>query len=437
MNFPFRHSLHLLVGGLCIALTMLIAFAHQGRRCQVSWDFLFNEPPPAQTGRPLYLQSFVSGGSTRLVHAASAIQRPDGVIQAFWFGGSREGHPDVNIFTATYDASSNSWNEEVVVVSRQATQAAEHRLVKKLGNPVAAVDRDGRIWLFFVSVSVGGWSGSSINLTVSEDQGRTWSPPRQLATSPFFNISTLVKGPPVLYADGSMGVPAYHEFLGKFSEVLRLAPDGRVVGKTRMTCGRLAIQPVLFPLDARNALALMRNTDGAFPRRAWSSRTHDGGKTWTEPARTDILNKDSAIGGLVAHDKIISVVNFSERHRNGLSLFLSRDQGRTWSFVHDVEPPRPPLAPEPFRRATAMSQGSTRLSQDDIARLAAATQCTAGRAQCNFRFDYPYLIQDRAGTFHLFYTWNRALIRHVAFNSAWLDQQPNQPLDVLMRRESK
>jgi predicted neuraminidase len=84
-----------------------------------------------------------------------------------------------------------------------------------------------------------------------------------------------------------------------------------------------------------------------------------------------------------------------------------------------------------------MSQGSTRLSQDDIARLAAATQCTAGRAQCNFRFDYPYLIQDRAGTFHLFYTWNRALIRHVAFNSAWLDQQPNQPLDVLMRRESK
>ncbi|WP_206323709.1 exo-alpha-sialidase, partial [Pseudomonas viridiflava] len=94
------------------------------------------------------------------------------------------------------------------------------KYIRKLGNPVIALAPDKRLWLFYVSVSVGGWAGSTVNAMVSSDMGANWSPPRQLVTSPFLNISTLVRAAPVFHADGSIGLPVYHEFLGKFAEYL-------------------------------------------------------------------------------------------------------------------------------------------------------------------------------------------------------------------------
>ena len=41
-------------------------------------------------------------------------------------------------------------------------------------------------------------------------------------TSPFVNVSTLVRSNPFRYADGSIGLPAYHEFIGKFAELIRI-----------------------------------------------------------------------------------------------------------------------------------------------------------------------------------------------------------------------
>ena len=43
------------------------------------------------------------------------------------------------------------------------TAQGVNRYIRKLGNPVVTRDAAGRIWLFYVSVSVGGWSGSAIN----------------------------------------------------------------------------------------------------------------------------------------------------------------------------------------------------------------------------------------------------------------------------------
>ncbi len=423
-------------GVVFIALCLFIAFRHQAK---LSASHVFIVPSVSQgheLDKSFYQTRFVSNGDTRLVHSATAVQREDGVIQAFWFGGTREGHRDVQIYTATYDPATTLWSEDAPLVTRQATQHAERRYVRKLGNPVAAKGQDGRLWLFFVSVSMGGWSGSSINLTLSEDNGRTWSQPRQLTTSPLFNISTLVKGPPVFYADGSLGLPVYHEFLGKFSELLHLTTDGRIRGKVRISSGRKAIQPVLFVLDQHSALAVMRNTDADMPRRAWASRTQDGGRTWSGVERTPILNKDSAVGGVSTQAALLCAANFSERDRSGLSLLLSRDQGRTWSFVHDAEPPRSSLPPESFPGDAAVQDQHAMLSTSAVASAARTTQCEPGRPRCDFRNDYPFLMQDNNGMFHLFYTWNRALIRHVTFNAAWLTAQGEQPLDVLIAREA-
>ncbi|PTN31616.1 exo-alpha-sialidase [Desulfonatronum sp. SC1] len=387
---------------------------------------------------PIYQARFVSDGLTRLVHAATAVQRPDGAIQAFWFGGSREGHADVRIFTATFDPDMQRWTDEAPLLSRQETARAERRHVRKLGNPVAAVDSQGRILLFFVSVSFGGWSGSSINLVVSEDNGQTWSKPRQLITSPFLNVSTLVKGPVVQHDDGTMGLPVYHEFLGKFSEYLHLDGQGRVLGKSRVSHGRFAIQPVVFPLGEQHAVALMRNTDSDRPRRAWTSRTNDGGRTWSVPERTKIMNGNTALGGTLSGTMgdvniLLTAANVTEYNRSSLALLRSTDQGRDWAVVYDVEPHQPSLSQEEFSEAvtrkTPVSEEDMPLTPETVAAAATEIQCEPGRPVCDFRFDYPWLLKDAQGRYHLFYTWNRAFIRHLTFNSAWLKFRPDQPLE--------
>ena len=43
--------------------------------------------------------------------------------------------------------------------------------------------------------------------------------------------------------------------------------------------------------------------------------------------------------------------------------------------------------------------------------------------RCHFEYSYPSLIRTRDGDFHLLYTWNRAYIKHVHFDPAWIDQR--------------
>src|SRR5262249_39394169 len=151
----------------------------------------------------------IPNASAPSVHSATAIELSDGTLRAFWYGGTREGASDVAIYTSAY--SGGAWTPESVIVRREQAQRQLQRYLRKLGNPVAGRDPRGRVWLFYVSVSVGGWAGSSINAIVSDDEGKTWSAPRRLITSPFFNISTLVKGPLVQLADGTIALPVYHE----------------------------------------------------------------------------------------------------------------------------------------------------------------------------------------------------------------------------------
>ncbi len=145
---------------------------------------------PPQTARvassaaPLYRAELLPNSTAASVHSATAAEISGGRLRAFWYGGSREGASDVAIYTSLYSPKEGSWSPERVVMTRELAQRQLRRTVRKLGNPVAGRDRAGRLCLFFVSVSVGGWAGSAINLMVSEDEGETWSPPRRLVASP-------------------------------------------------------------------------------------------------------------------------------------------------------------------------------------------------------------------------------------------------------------
>src|SRR5690606_3881615 len=104
-----------------------------------------------------------------------------------------------NIRGARFGADSQRWGTDFKLISRETTQRLLQRDIRKLGNPVIALAPNDRLWLFYVSVSVGGWAGSAINAMYSDDGGEQWSEPKRLITSPFFNLSTLVRNPPVFH----------------------------------------------------------------------------------------------------------------------------------------------------------------------------------------------------------------------------------------------
>jgi len=380
-----------------------------------------------QTGKavPEISTHFVSTQQNISTHAASLVELGDGRIRAFWFAGSREGAEDVEIKTAVYDPLKDAWSQECSIANRADTQRALLRYVKKLGNPVALRAPDGRLWLYYVTVSLGGWAGSSITAMTSQDDGASWSTARRLVTSPFINISTLVKGTPFLYGDGTMGLPVYHEFIGKFGELLRIDRSGEIIDKQRLSSGKSTLQPVMLLKNPQQALVLMRRS-GSSPKRVIATSTVDAGQHWSVPDKTMLDNPDAAISGVSLPDgRMLVALNDIEEGRDALSLEVSADGGTTWKTVYQFEDQRhDPTDVAYYLQATAESAKASEASitnATDYAKSAQRNKCES--QNCAYEFSYPYLIQARNGDIHLVYTWNRSFIKHVRFNTAWLDQR--------------
>lgn len=321
------------------------------------------------------------------VHAASLIALNDGAVRAFWFAGSREGAADVSIYSSVYDAKSISWSTPVVVIDRISAEKGLSRYIAKLGNPVPARLPDGRLQLFFVTVSIGGWAGSSISAITSDDEGLTWGNPQRLISSPLLNLSTLVKSPSIAFTDGLLGVPAYHEWIGRFGEFLRV-DAGRVIDKRRMSSGRSAIQPMVFVNDAQDASAYFRQTrSSGLPKQIPVSHTQNAGQTWQQSEDLAIANPNSAITGLALKSGArILVLNNIENGRYRLVLLMSDPKMGQWQTIEVLE--------------------------DDEALPDAQRK----------EFSYPYLITVDGDDAHLAYTWDRKKIRHHYFSGAWLKQ---------------
>lgn len=376
-------------------------------------------PPPNQPsadGRFRLNAEFVSSTPGQAVHAASLVELSGGGLRAVWFSGSREGAGDVVIKTSVMDAASLHWSDETTLLDLQRIQQGLWRYVKKLGNPVIARAPDGSLLLWMVNVSLGGWAGSSITWARSTDEGAHWSNPRRLVTSPFLNISTLVKGAPFFYQDGQIGLPVYHEFLSKFAEVLRIDPEGHVIDKSRIPASHNSLQPVVLPSTPEQAQLYMRSGDRAAVMR---SVTSDAGKTWSPSHATRWPNPDSALAGVVTADgQQWLALNPTAGNRETLALLHSPDGA---SF--DNATPWVVEAPTTPEKRLTVNQHE-RLLGDELrmrgasdaqvkAYVASAQRQLCGNGTCSLEFSYPYLLQSRDGYLHLAYTWHRTRIKHV------------------------
>ncbi|KFE55109.1 sialidase family protein [Pseudomonas syringae] len=383
-----------------------------------------------QVAKPIYTSRFASSGLVDFVHSSAVTALPDGSLMTVWFAGSREGAADVQVRAARFDASTGEWGAEQVLATRASTQQGTQKFIRKLGNPVVALAPDKRLWLFYVSVSMGGWAGSAVNVMVSDDFGRNWSTPRQLITSPFLNISTLVRSAPVFHADGSIGLPVYHEFLGKFAEYLYLSADGNVIDKFRISHGNNSLQPTVVPLDGQRGIALLRYA-GNTHHRVLATRTEDAGQTWSEPYPLDPSNPNSSLAAVATPEQgLLVALNDLRDGRFKLSLYGTDAKMDNWYSVRDLDKsPDPlggPFSPEAFKEIMGNefrgSSGTLRqpLEAQFLSNL--DTRVCSARG-CEFEYEYPYFIRSPDGMYHLVYSWNNTFIKHVSFNDAWLAER--------------
>ncbi|WP_228778507.1 MULTISPECIES: exo-alpha-sialidase [unclassified Polaromonas] len=367
-------------------------------------------------GRFRFDAQFVSSSPGQAVHAASVVELLDGRLRAVWFSGSREGARDVTIQTAVMDPASLRWSEESTLFGRQQLQQGLWRYVKKLGNPVIARAPDGSLCIWMVNVSLGGWAGSAISWARSTDEGATWSAPRRLVTSPFLNISTLVKGAPVSFQDGQIGLPVYHEFITKFGEMLRINTLGQVVDKVRIPGSQTSLQPVVLVTGPEKADVYMRSGNATA---LMASQTSDAGKTWSATHAGSWPNPDSALAGAVTHAGVRWLaLNPAPRNREVLALLQADSAGSfdgvTPWVVESSATPQTRTSLQDYERLLTQELKARGASEDQArAYVASARRQLCGEQSCSQEFSYPYLLQSRDGYLHLVYTWHRTRIKHV------------------------
>ena len=327
-----------------------------------------------------YFESYFIAQPEHLLAAHSALFDilSDGSLFAVWFAGSHEGKPDVQIFQSRFE--SGAWQEAQAIVSRAEASANTKTFIKKIGNPVVYRALDGKLHLFVVVVSLGGWSGSSIVHLISSNNGNTWGDSKKLKLTPVFNISTLVRTGVITLNNGDFYLPIYHESMRSYPELLYFDSQGEFICQARFNDQNHLIQPAIVPISPTTAYVYFRNHTKQIGT-LMMQVSHDAGNTWGNIKKTNITNQDSSIAVVGLGDgKLLMVRNIDGRGKLILSISTTND-GLKWKDIVYLE------------------NGSN-----------------------GEEFSYPS-IQRHGDTIDILYTWKRKCIKHVRFNLVWLNQQ--------------
>jgi predicted neuraminidase len=321
-------------------------------------------------------------GPYPVCHASTLVETTSGSLLAAWFGGSAEGRPDVDIYLSHFDAKSRHWTESVRVVDGVQSDGTRF----PCWNPVLFQPRDGPLMLFYkVGPSPAAWWGM---LTTSTNDGRTWAPPRRLPDG----VLGPIKNKPIQLADGTIvgGSSTEDPNFGWHVQIERthdLGATWEVVGPLATAAQLNAIQPAIFARPGGALQILCRTRERVLA----TSRSDDGGRTWSALAATRLVSANSGVDALTLVDgrqllvfndragaKPLSATASWESERCPLSVAISRD-GDRWKTIFALE--------------------------TEVKR---------------FGYAYPAVIQTRDGLIHISYTWNRERIKHVVLDPAQL-----------------
>ena len=305
-------------------------------------------------------------------HASTIAETPDGLVAA-WFGGTREGHPDVGIWLSRHEG--RRWSPPVEVANGAQPDGTRH----PCWNPVLFQPAKGPLLLFYkVGPSPRAWWGL---VRVSPDGGRTWSAATKLPDG----ILGPIRAKPVERpGDGELLAGSSTEDAGWVAHLERFRTAGgwtlEALASPRSWSRSAAlndpkefgaIQPTILLHSPARWQLLCRSQQGVVTE----VRTDDGGLTWSRMKATSLPNPSAGIDALRLRDgRFLLAYNPTATGREKLSIAVSAD-GENWPAVVALED----------------SPGE---------------------------YSYPALIQTRDGLVHVTYTWKRQRIKHVVVDPA-------------------
>jgi predicted neuraminidase len=308
-------------------------------------------------------------------HASTIVETSTGTLLAAWFGGTAEGHDDVEIWLSR-KARGDKWSAPVPVTDTPDMPT---------WNPVLFQDGD-TTWLFFkIGPSPREWVGGYL---ISADEGRTWGPVTYLPAGLLGPIRTK----PIILADGTWlagtsveagyrgDTPGDAPYRSWAVWVERSTDRGRTWSKHGPVTvpGELfgVIQPTLWQTLNGGVRMLMRSTKRI--GRIVGSSSQDGGLTWTSGRPTLLPNPNAGIDAVRLRDgRVVLIYNHLQQERSAIHLAVSEDDGQSWS------PPQ------------VLEEGEG-------------------------EYSYPAVIQGADGAIHVTYTWKRTHIRHLILDPSRL-----------------
>ncbi len=277
---------------------------------------------------------------TRNCHASTVLPMPDGSVYAAWFGGYEEKNDDVDIWYSK--RVDGVWSTPEFV---SADKKIPH------WNPVLFLHNDETVRLFFkIGKQIPTWRTYYSLLKPGETE---FSAPVELVKGDRSGGRGPVKNKAIRLQSGRILAPASTENHG-WRAFIDVSDDDGVTWKktpfikTERTAAILnsdngfcsfkipMIQPTLWESEPDTVHMLTRTSKG----RAYRSDSFDGGLTWCEAYRTDILNNNSGLDVVNTPHGLFLVSNPIEENwgeRSPITLDRSLDNGKTWETVLVME----------------------------------------------------------------------------------------------------
>lgn len=354
LNFTLKDYLSLLFILIMLITSSCTAMDEKDDKLILTEEFIFEEAPFAGC------------------HASTIEETPGGLVAA-WFGGTREGHEDVEIWLSR--RTGEGWSDPVAAAN--GVQSEDERY--PCWNPVLYQIPDGELMLFYkVGPNPREWWGM---LKTSRDNGLSWSEAVRLPQG----IIGPVKNKPVLIDNRMLVAPSSTEHDGwrvHFEITEDFGKTWRVAGPTDNEGTFSIIQPsILFHDDGK--LQMLARSRNNYIISSWSE---DNGTSWSKPEPTVLPNNNSGTDAVTLQNGLQLVVyNHSQipegewgGKRTPLNVAVSTD-GNEWDTALILED-------EPGE------------------------------------FSYPAVIQGKDGIIHITYTWNREKIKYVALNPSKFDK---------------
>lgn len=276
-------------------------------------------------------------------HAASVTLLGGEKVMAAWFSGPFEGSVHQVILGAVSDDGGKTWGKSQVINDAPRVSDFDPGFLNA-GNHTLLFFSNGR-WTDLPSPGPRkqgrphvGVDSFHILLMKSDDQGKSWSTPREVGAEPGWNC----RSNGIKLKNGTLLIPTHHLKYPHKSSVLLSSNGGQTwtMGPEIETPGNVgSAEPSVAELPDGTLVMVLRTTDGNL----WLVRSDDHGYTWLPPEQQNLPAATSSANLIcTSSGKLVLTHNPTKpRLRTQLTMRFSDDGGRTWSaplIIAEVAP---------------------------------------------------------------------------------------------------